>query len=200
MLTDSEIELLCSRMGIPLETICFKDEIPSPIKYNRSYFVNMESSVDQDGTANCGSHWCCFQVNKYQNGRIEPIWFDPYGVSPPEDVKKYILEQTGQKLPFTEKDIQSLLNNACGYFCCAYLHFINHCDIRSKDLYLDTAAFLDMFDDLNKSVDFKKNEYILKLFFQSKDPALRKEINIDGIMGEDHKGGGDIGKGATEKF
>jgi hypothetical protein len=35
-----------------------------------------------------------------------------------------------------------------------------------------------MFDDLNKSVDFKKNEYILKHFFQPKDPKLRKEIDV----------------------
>jgi len=46
-----------------------------------------------------------------------------------------------------------------------------------------------MFDDLNKSVDFKKNEYILKHFFRSEDPSLRKEIDVikptDSITGED---------------
>jgi hypothetical protein len=50
-----------------------------------------------------------------------------------------------------------------------------------------------MFDDLNKSVDFKKNEYILKHFFRSADPALRKEIDVikpvDSITSEDTKGG-----------
>jgi hypothetical protein len=35
-----------------------------------------------------------------------------------------------------------------------------------------------MFDDLNKSVDFKKNEYILKHFFRSEDPAQRREIDV----------------------
>jgi hypothetical protein len=50
-----------------------------------------------------------------------------------------------------------------------------------------------MFDDLNKSVDFKKNEYILKHFFRSSEPSLRKEIDvikpIDSITSEDTKGG-----------
>jgi hypothetical protein len=50
-----------------------------------------------------------------------------------------------------------------------------------------------MFDDLNKSVDFKKNEYILKHFFRSTDPKLRKAIEviapIDKITSEDEKGG-----------
>ena len=36
--------------------------------------------------------------------------------------------------------------------------------------------FLDYFEDLNKSTNFMKNEYILKHFFQPTDPKLRKEI------------------------
>jgi hypothetical protein len=35
-----------------------------------------------------------------------------------------------------------------------------------------------MFDDLNKSNDWKKNEWILSQFFQAKDPAHRREINV----------------------
>jgi hypothetical protein len=118
-------------------------------------------------------------VNKYQNGKIEPIYFDPYGMPPPEMVKKVVERTCGQKLPFCEKDIQSLLNNACGWYCCAFLHWINSGFGKTGDIYEDTGSFLEMFDDLNKSVDFKKNEYILKHFFQPKDPKLRKEIEID---------------------
>jgi hypothetical protein len=55
-----------------------------------------------------------------------------------------------------------------------------------------------MFDDLNVSVDFKKNEYILKHFFRSEDPSLRKEIDVikstESITGEDEKGGIDMMK------
>jgi hypothetical protein len=48
---------------------------------------------------------------------------------------------------------------------------------------------LDCFDDLNKSKDFKKNEFILKHFFRSKDPSKRREIDVitggsDRISGE----------------
>ncbi len=38
--------------------------------------------------------------------------------------------------------------------------------------------FLDLFDDLDKSADWKKNEYVLKHFFQSKDPEKRKAIEV----------------------
>ena len=63
-------------------------------------------------------------------------------------------------------------------------------------------AFLDMFDDLNTSVDWKKNEYILKHFFLSEDPTMRKSVDVlsqthsdyERILNEDEKGGIDMMK------
>ncbi len=81
-------------------------------------------------------------------------------------------------MPYNTKDIQSLMSDACGWYCCAFLHFINNFSHRTKNLYNDTDNFLEMFDDLNKSVDFKKNEFMLKHFFQPNDPKLRKEIDV----------------------
>jgi hypothetical protein len=86
----------------------------------------------------------------------------------------------GGEMPYNKKDIQSLMNDACGWFCVAYLHFINAFPQRSGDLYDDTEGFLSLFDDLNTSCDFKKNEYILKHFFQASDPTLRKPISVEG--------------------
>ena len=98
-----------------------------------------------------------------------------------------------KKCPYTTKDIQSLMNNACGFYCLAMAHFICAYKGRTNDLYTDVDNFMDMFDDLNHSIDWKKNEYILKHFFRSSDPALRKEIEvikpIDSISSEDTHGG-----------
>jgi len=62
-----------------------------------------------------------------------------------------------------------------------------------------------MFDDLNEKVDWKKNEYILKHFFQPKDPRLRREIDVlvdtDKITGQDERGGYNMMKlGVDTKF
>ena len=103
------------------------------------------------------------------------------------------MDNTGKQLPYTEKDVQSLMNNACGYYCAAFLHYINAWQHRTKDLYSDVDMFLHYFDDLNKSIDWKKNEYILKLFFQSSDPTLRKEIDV--ISHPEHITQADTGKG-----
>jgi hypothetical protein len=196
MLTDYQLTELCNKMDIPLEGVYFKDELPRKLKFNKSYIVNMEDSIDDEGNENPGSHWCCLQINKYPNGKIEPFWFDSMGVCPPEIVKKIVLNFCGQKLPYNTKDIQSMMNSACGFYCCALLHYINACPTRSRDMYFDIENFLEMFDDLNKSVDFKKNEYILKHFFVPKDPALRKAIEIDvnpsSIISEDSGKGLDM--------
>ena len=77
------------------------------------------------------------------------------------------------------------MNNSCGWMCLALSHFVNASPFRCGDLYEDVERFLDMFDDLNKSIDFKKNEYVLKHFFQPKDPTLKREIVVLHFIEED---------------
>jgi len=178
-LTDRQIRELCQKMKIPLATkkgIIFKNEIPCNLEYNKAYFINLEDEYNAEGLLNNGSHWTCFQIAKYPSGNVAPIYFDAYGMPPPEIVKEKMMKFCKQKIPFNTKDIQSLMANACGWYCCAYLHYINNFSHRTGDIYLDTEQFLEYFEDLNKSTNFLKNEYVLKHFFQSEDPKLRKEI------------------------
>ena len=178
-LTDSQIEDLCKRMNIPLGDICFKDELPEELEFNKGYFINIDDSVDQDGKPSPGTHWTYVQCRKYPNDKTECIYFDPYGVAPPENVKRVVKQTVGkQGLPYNTKDIQSLMNNACGFYCLAFAHFINASKFRSNNLYSDVETFVSLFEDLNKSTDFKKNEYILKMFFRNENPELRKEIDV----------------------
>jgi hypothetical protein len=180
MLSDVQITELCQRMLIPLadkKGIIFKSEINvKDLQYNKSYFINLDDEYDEKGKLNSGSHWTCFQIVKYPTGEIDPIYFDPFGIGAPEIIKESIMAFCKKKLPHTTKDIQSMLANACGWYCCAFLHFINNYPRRTGDVYDDTEIFLDYFDDLNKSCDFLKNEYTLKMFFQPKDKSLRRPI------------------------
>lgn len=179
MLTDTQIEQLCKKMNVPLETIIFKDQVPKTFKFNRSYIINLDDEYDEGGNLKSGSHWTCLQINKYPKGQVEAIYFDSFGIAPPVDIIECYKRTTGHNhMPYNTKDIQSLMSDACGWYCCAFLHFINNFSHRTKNLYNDTDNFLEMFDDLNKSVDFKKNEFMLKHFFQPNDPKLRKEIDV----------------------
>lgn len=199
-LTDTEIEQLAQRMDIPLGGVFFKDELPRKLEFNKYYIVNLENSEDEEGNQNDGTHWTACQCNKYPSGDIETIFFDPYGAPPSENVKKILKATSGKNhVPHTTRDIQSLMNNACGWYCLAMGHFINASQYRTKNLYEDVNTFVSLFDDLNESVDFKKNEFILKHFFRSSDPNLRQEIDvlkpINSISDEDEKGGQDAFKG-----
>jgi hypothetical protein len=202
MLTDIQIKDLSQRMNIPLEGVYFKDEIPSPIKFNKAYIINLQDSETDDGDQNSGTHWTMFYVRETPNKKIQSIFFDPYGAPPSENIIKVVEKTTNQKLPYTTKDIQSLMNNACGFYCLAIAHYITASKYRSNDLYKDVDDFMDMFDDLNHSIDWKKNEYILKHFFRSEDPSRRKDIDVlsqthddyERIMSEDEKGGKDMMK------
>jgi len=179
MLTDSQIEQLCNKMNVPLEAVIFKDQVPSTFKFNKSYIINLDDEFDEKGNLQSGSHWTCLQINKYPNGKIQGIYFDSFGIVAPKSIIETYKKTTGHNhFAHNTKDIQSLMSDACGWYCCAFLHFINNFSHRTKDLFNDTENFLEMFDDLNKSVDFKKNEFILRQFFQPKDPALRKEIDV----------------------
>ena len=176
-LTDTQIWSLAERMRVPLVFCGFKTELKNErLQYNKSYIVNLEDEFDEDGHRNEGSHYTCFQVNKYPNGKIQGIYFDSFGQPPPQIVDKFV----GFKLPYNIKDVQSLMNSACGWYCLALLHFINAYEGRTRDLYTDCENFTDLFDDLNHSCDHLKNEYILKHFFRSADESKRVPIEVAG--------------------
>ena len=177
-LTNTQLIDLAKRMDIPMGNVSFKDEI-GKIQYNKGYIINSQDALDEDGKDNDGAHWVCLYIREYPNGKKEGIYFDPYGVGKAQIVKKTLEKQLGKDIPETSKNIQSLMANCCGYYCLAFLHFITASQFRSKDLYQDVSTFLDLFDDLDKSTDFKKNEYILKHFFRSKDPSKRVPVEID---------------------
>jgi len=182
MLTNFQIEDLAERMNVPLAFVGFKDQLKDQsLEYNKSYIINLDDEFDSEGKRNEGSHWTCFQINK-NNSKIQGIYMDSYGVKYPEIVKEFV----GKDIPYNTKDIQSAMGNACGFFCVAYLHYINTYENRVRDLYADTEDFLELFVDLNTSVDWKQNEYMLKMFFQSSDPSKRKPIevfdNVNNIM------------------
>ena len=141
-LTDRQIKDLAKRMNIPLADVVFKDELPEPMQMNEVYVVNLESMYDNNGNPNDGSHWVMAYIKEYPNGKKEAIYFDPYGAPPPENVKKVMKESSGlNAIPHTQPDIQSLMNNACGFYVLAMAHFITASQYRTGDLYEDITQF-----------------------------------------------------------
>lgn len=186
MLTDTQLTVLCRKMSIPLAGIYFKDELPRKMEYNKAYIINIEDSHDGEGLENTGTHWTCMYSTKYPNGNVEAIYFDSYGQPPPEAVKTFVKKSCNKYLPYTTKDVQSLMSEVCGWYCCAFLYAVTHPQMKCGDLYEDVNNFISMFEDLTKSADFKKNELILKCFFRSPDESKRTPIDLDIANQEDN--------------
>jgi hypothetical protein len=179
MLSDTQIENLAKRMDIPFAGVYFKDELPKKLQMNKGYIINMENAFDENGKQNDGSHFVALQLRTYPSGITNGLYFDPFGIASPKEVDEAVKRTIGHDVPHTTKDVQSLMNGACGYYCLAWLHFTMASQYRAKELYHDTTIFLDLFDDLNESCDFKKNEWVLKNFFRS--PNQKKPTQIDGV-------------------
>lgn len=167
MLSNVQVQDLAKRMGIRLEGVYFKSQLKDmKLKHNVGYIINLEDEYDEKGERNDGSHYVCMQYNKYpkKDYRDEYAYFDSYGCPPPEEVLKFC---NVKEMPYNMIDVQSLMNDACGWYCLAFLYFINVFQGRSMNFYQDCEHFTSLFNDLNKTNDWKYNEWLLKQFFKS---------------------------------
>jgi hypothetical protein len=178
-LSNHQLNDLAKKMGYTITDIVFKDELlfMKP-EYNKKsyccYVINMEDEYDERGKPNDGTHWVALYIKKLPDGKLEPIYFDSYGVAPPKSVTDFV---GTVHIPYNTKDVQGLLSDICGWFCLAFLYMLTSFPHRSGDVYVDAGNFLELFDDMNKVVDMHKNEWILKHFFQdTTTAAVRKAI------------------------
>jgi hypothetical protein len=178
-LTNNQIDTLAKNMGYAITDIIFKDELmfmkPEFNKKNYCcYVINMEDEYDDKGRPNEGSHWVALYIKKMPDGKIQPIYFDSYGVAPPKSVTDFV---GTPPVPYNTKFIQGMLSVICGWFCLAFLYMLTSFPHRTGDTYVDASNFLDLFEDLSNVVDMHKNEWILKHFFQdTTEGAVRKAI------------------------
>lgn len=169
MLSNLQVQDLAKRMGIRLEGVYFKSQLKEmKMKHNVAYIINLEDEFDEDGNPNDGSHYTCFQYNKYpkKDCRDEYAYFDSFGIAPPDEVLKFCGLKEGE-MPYNMIDVQSLMCDACGFFCLAFLYYINVFPGRTMDLYRDCEHFSSLFYDLNKTTNWKENEMVLKMFFRN---------------------------------
>ena len=173
VLSDQQLSILSKRMGFTIAGCFFKDELKSTdLKQNTNYIINLESEFNEDGEPNSGSHWTCLCISK-RSGSVFPMYFDSFGVAPPQHLVDIVQKRFNKKINFCEKNIQSMVTGVCGYYVASFLHFITAFPQRTGDILTDSALFLQMFNDLNEVSDYRKNEFMLRLFFQSGDGKLR---------------------------
>ena len=109
-LSDREIIKILKSQNINLNGIYMNDELPRKLKTG-FYITNLASNKDNSG----GTHWTAF----YYNPKCS-YYFDPYGFVPTVEVQTKI-----KPYIYNDIDIQSYSSTACGYYCIAFIIYMN---------------------------------------------------------------------------
>lgn len=134
-LSNIDIEEILKSQKIKV-TVYMKDELPLTLKRG-FYVINLQSS-----TVGSGTHWTALYYNSKHS-----YYFDPFGFIAPTEVEQKLNEYT-----FNNKQIQNLKSTACGYYCIAFIIFMN----KRKNKKLGFIIFIDEF-----STNTKKNDKLL---------------------------------------
>ena len=171
-LSDVQLTELAKKLKFTLNGIYFADEITCQDLRHGNYIINTSPQFDASGNQNLGTHWVCMVVTK-REGKVWIQYFDPFGIGPPENLKKIVDKRYKRRINYTTKNVQSMISSICGWFCVTYLHFLYQFPSRTKDILYDTAIYLEFFNDLNVVSDYKKNEFMIKLMMQEKGKAFK---------------------------
>ena len=151
MLTNFNLMDIAKHYKIDLIDVVMKDELP-PKVINGNYILNLQSTRDDAGNLNGGTHWTCLIVKGKQ-----AFFFDPFGAYPSAEIQDYVKKRKGCKFAFNNKIIQDLKSENCGYFCISLLLYYK----QHKGTFFDLAEkYTELFDD-----NTKLNDNILKQIF-----------------------------------
>jgi hypothetical protein len=150
MLTNFELEDIANHYGLNLNAIVMKDELKNYQPRNGNYIINLESS-----TAGGGTHWIALHV---QNKNC--FYCDSFGVINPTEVTTFCKRIPNSRLAFSEKQIQFIEAETCGFFAVGMLLHLNR--TKNKDIYKSASDFINIF-----SYDTKYNNTILKKYFRA---------------------------------
>ena len=145
-LTNFQIQNICNQVGIKLNGIYMKDELSSNIS-NGNYIVNLQNHNEE------GSHWVCFLKSKNNI-----YWFDSFGC-PPMQNEVNIFKQNHYNVYYSSVQIQSMTSILCGFFCIAYLYFVN---LKGSSTTHKIAEFQNLFNYKNRA----NNDNILKNLYK----------------------------------
>lgn len=123
---------------------CFiKDELP---ELNEGFYV-----INLNGT----SHWTVLCKDIDSHGNPSYLYFDSFGFPAPIEVEQAIERDAHRKTEYVsmKNDLQAYSSTACGFFCIAFVKFLN----KRKNKYGAYEKFIARFD-----TDSEKNDRVLK--------------------------------------
>lgn len=150
VLSNFDLVELCKRIGVKINGIYLKDQLPTKAKKG-NYIINLDSSY----TGKRGTHWVGLICGK----KDTVVYFDPFGVPPAEEIKKFI-KTSYQRHYWNNEIIQDIESDLCGYYVIAHFNYIKN---SNKDILESTQNYIDIFLE-----DTEKNDKILRDYFNPK--------------------------------
>lgn len=122
-----------------------KDELSKKSPGGKFWVINLGDSTTP------GTHWMVV----YDCLPDMCVYFDPYGVSPPEVIREF-MRKSKKKLMFSVGEYQSRASKSCGHFCLLFI-----------DTLLAGEKPEDILDKELLETDVSGNEAKVKDFFRS---------------------------------
>jgi hypothetical protein len=136
-LSNFDIIEICEKMKLPLNGIYFQDDLPD--KPDKGfYIINIQSKDDSRN----GTHWTALYFDNKTN-----LYYDSFGFLAPQELQSIIIPYI-----YNDRNIQNIKTSSCGFYCIAFIKFLNNINDKEKAFNM----FLNLFDD-----DTTKNELIL---------------------------------------
>jgi hypothetical protein len=147
MLTNFDLEKIAKNYDVKLIGIYSKNELDKLPIEDGNYIINLNDNV--------GSHWCGLFISKN-----DTIYFDSFGCVLPQNVISFVKQKPDSKFGYNNFIIQDLESEKCGFYCIAFLVFLNRS--KNKDIYKATNDFIQLFKDNTLENDEILKKYLLK--------------------------------------
>jgi hypothetical protein len=147
MLTNFDLEKIAKNYDVKLIGIYSKNDLDKLPIENGNYIINLDDNI--------GSHWTALNINKNKG-----IYFDSFGCVPPQNVIDFVKQRKNIRFGFNNFIIQDLESEKCGFYCIAFLLFLNRS--KNKDIYKATNDFIELFKDNTLENDEILKKYLLK--------------------------------------
>ena len=119
MLSNYNIIAICKKLKINLNGVYSKDEYENINLENGFYIINLQDSTDGNRT-----HWCSLAISNYEH-----LYFDSFGFPAPDIIEEIL----NDNYLWNDIQIQHLDSNACGWFCIAFMFYIQNKKEKNKE-------------------------------------------------------------------
>jgi hypothetical protein len=114
-ISNFDLEDLAHEWGIVLNGVVAKDHLNGGVKQG-GYIINLQDYNDGEGT-----HWVALYVEKKNI-----VYFDSFGGAPPADVLRFMKRAREYARYGCIDQIQHLDSEACGFYCLAFLCYLQN--------------------------------------------------------------------------